>query len=490
VFADVPITVVQNSEGAIAHAMKKRCDFPPNVTDPATFVEGHNIIMSKIHTREKFRVDGEMIKAYLAKCRPGKAAALLAALGEEEYTLDGMNAQKHVFAKQETLLKEHGAQPRVVYQGTDMYNAVVGAVIDKLQSRMQEEFSLQNPKNTGNVIIYAPGMASADLGDIISDAEGTPIESDMKNNDASQSGAWRKHEAMFYSKLGAPDWFVRHFAKQTKVRVWTRVGIEATVEGQRWSGEGTTTTGNSYVGACVLQAGLKAARVEKSTNVHGGDDYLGFVVEKSTDVVEAIVETAKKCGMQAEAFKPKSRDHATFYRKRFPNSPRAGCRPVPQFGRVLAKLNVRANQNTEVCDREYMAGKYLSAAYDHRNAPEIAQILLQTSEAMSDRPYLDKNNTSHGLDAVKTPEGIRKTLEHTIGHDAGTLTDFCHSIYGHSYTDVIDLYRQVASSALDYLDGWTVIGKKGMWVNRENNWKYEYKKLNGQLVTSLREADL
>jgi len=129
----------------------------------------------------------------------------------------------------------------------------------ELNNRMKEVFSLRNPLNTGNRIVYACGVSGEELGDIMESSGGEPIESDMKNNDGSQSKEFRKYEAMFYRKLGAPDWFVREFAKTTSIRVWTRYGIAADVVGQRWSGETTTTTGNSYVSMALLQVAHERA---------------------------------------------------------------------------------------------------------------------------------------------------------------------------------------------------------------------------------------
>jgi len=400
--------------------------------------------------------------------------------GEMHY--DG--GTKHVFAKQEVLLKEHGSQPRIVYQGTDMYNAVTGVIVMVLTKRMKEVFSRKNPLNTGNVVIFACGVTGEEMGDIIGNAAGTMVESDMKNNDGSQSGAFRKYEGMFYKKLGAPDWFVREFVKNKQVRVWTRYGIEATVVGQRWSGESTTTTGNSFVGMVLMLQSMKKAGVGKSVNIHGGDDYLGVIEGDTTVVKEKIEQVVKSAGMTAEVVIPKSRDHGTFYRKRYVRDINS-CLPVPQFGRVLAKLNIRANQNTNVNDRDYMAGKYMSAAYEHRFVPMIRDLLLERASAMSDTPWFDVRATK--LAEMGKPEDIRMRIRDgpTVGLDA--FSSFLDNVYGIGVDELVDVYGRVADSCVDYLDGYTFVDKKLKVKTKKG---YVPTKMVGITVEALVAADV
>nr|QDH89311.1 MAG: RNA-dependent RNA polymerase [Riboviria sp.] len=285
--------------------------------------------MAKFLPQETIRVDKDLMDEYFATCDPSKARRLLEALDGAQWNSE-MDT-KHVFAKQEVLLKDHKAQPRVVYQGTDMYNALTGPVVMELNNRMKEIFSLRNPLNTGNIALYACGMKGEEMGEIMEQARGNPIESDAKNNDGSQSKEFRKYEAMFYRKLGAPDWFVREFARTLKVRVWTRYGICAEVSGERWSGETTTTTGNSYVHMALIQAAHERAEIKNSTNIHGGDDYLGYVEGDELKFKDAVEKVFDDSGMVAEVVPQTARHYATFYRKRYVRGT-IGTRPVPQFG--------------------------------------------------------------------------------------------------------------------------------------------------------------
>jgi len=468
--AEVPVTVPKNTAAATMEAMKKRCDYKPALENIDLFELGHKRLMEKIPQFPEIRVDQELMTEWLSKQLPAKAERMREAILSSEWRFDGDT--KHVFAKQEALLKEHRAQPRVVYQGTDMYNMVTGAVVMELNRRMKWSCSKQNPKNTGNVVIYACGSSGEELGEIMDGARGEYIESDAKNNDGSQSKEFRKYEALWYKRHGAPMWFVREFARNTSVTVWTRYGVKARVDGQRWSGESTTTTGNSYVHMALMQAAADRAAVSDSTHIHGGDDFLGIVDGDPKMMEEAITHTYKRSGMVAEVLHQRVPNRATFYRKRYVRSSQ-GTLPVPQFGRVLSKINLRANSNTEIDDASYMAGKYLSAAYEHRHVPMIKDVLLQTSATLSSKPHLDKDMmriVGTNVEEVKEKVGAARVIP------AEELDTFLHSVYGVGVTTyaLAEMYNEFATSALDYVQGWTYVDSRTKkTVNKKANWRYQ-----------------
>jgi len=166
----VPITVPKNDAGATMHAMKKRSDYAPSAPSMEQFKIGHDLLMSKFSAHETIRPDREMINEFISGYSPGKAARLLEALQKPQLNYDGDT--KHAFAKQEVLLKEHGAQPRIVYQGTDMYNLIAGVVVQELAKRMKWVFSDANPLNRGNRVIFAAGLHNEELGDLLESSPG------------------------------------------------------------------------------------------------------------------------------------------------------------------------------------------------------------------------------------------------------------------------------------------------------------------------------
>jgi len=442
----VPVQVIAQSEGATLHAVKKRCDYRTKKDVGDLFRRGHDLLMVKCHEREEIRIDREMIDAYLSEMSGQKRERLGALLDSQDFTLPGFT-DKVVFAKAEALLKYDGAQPRIVYQGGDMYNLTMGAVVYYLSRRIAEELNRSNPLNDGNEVIYCVGMTADEIANLVQHTPGNALENDFKNNDGTQPAGVRKTEAMFYYKLGAPKWFVREFAANTGVRVFTRYGVKGRVNGQRWSGEVTTTTGNGYVNSCISLASLERANITKSTTYVYGDDGLTYTLQDRSAVGKAFEEVSEDTGMKSELKVVVDRRAATFLRKRFVPSVNKTY-PVPSFGRVVSKLPIRANNNKAVQDNDYMSGKLLSAAYEHRHIASLRTLLLETSEQLSEKPYLDMRNQAM---AYKYTASELKEL--TVGAktiEPEALGSFLHGVYGIWEPDLVDCYVSVCDGILGF----------------------------------------
>jgi hypothetical protein len=442
----VPVLVVAQSEGATLHAVKKRCDYKPNKDVGDHFLRGHALLMDKIHERETIRLDREAIDAYLCEMSGQKRERLQALLDSMDFTLPGYT-DKTVFAKSEVLLKTDGSQPRVVYQGGDMYNLVMGSAVFYLSRRIAEELSRTNPKNKGNEVLYCVGMTADEIANMIHHTPGNVFENDFKNNDGTQPAGVRKWEAMFYYKLGAPKWFVREFASNTSVRVFTRYGVKGTVTGQRWSGEVTTTTGNGYVNACTSLAALELANITESTTLVYGDDGLTITKQCRDDLPEAFSSVAESSGMKTDGILVDKREKATFLRKRFVPSINKTF-PVPCFGRVVAKLPVRCNNNRNVSDDDYMAGKLLSAAYEHRHIASVRELLLHTAEQLSSSPHMDFRNQAMAYKF--TAEELKTLTMDAQVIEPEYLGSFLQSVYGIWEQDLVDCYISVCDGILGF----------------------------------------
>jgi len=442
----VPLQVVSQSEGATLHAVSKRCDYRVKQDVSEAFVRGHGLLMDKIHEREEIRLDAGMITAYLDEMSGTKRERLMALLDSQDFTLPGYT-DKVVFAKSEVLLKPDGAQPRVVYQGGDMYNLVMGSVVYYLSRRIAEELNRKNPKNTGNEVIYCVGMTADEIGDIVHHTPGQAFENDFKNNDGTQPVGVRKWESMFYYKLGAPQWFVREFAGNTSVRVFTRYGVKGRVRGQRWSGEVTTTTGNGYVNTCTALASLEKAGITSSTTLIYGDDELTFTNQDRSKLVDSFAEVAEGSGMVSCGKLVEKREQATFLRKRFVPGVKKTL-PVPSFGRTLARLPVRGNFNSAVSDEDYMAGKLLSAAYEHRHIASLRTILLETATQLSAKPHLDMRNQAMAYKYTAEELTVMTVTAETI--DLDVLGSFLQSVYGLWEPDLVQCYASVCDGILGF----------------------------------------
>jgi len=252
---------------------------------------------------------------------------------------------------------------------------------------------------------------------------------------------------MFYYKLGAPKWFVREFANNTSVRVFTRYGVKGRVKGQRWSGEVTTTTGNGYVNACTSLAALEQAGITSSTTLVYGDDGLTYTSQDRTKLKTAFEDVSEGSGMKSEGKIVEIRESATFLRKRFvPSFTRTF--PVPSFGRVVCKLPVRANNNRAVSDEDYMAGKCLSAAYEHRHIASVRELLLQTADQLSGKPFLDMRNQACAYKF--TAEELKDMTVNADTIDPDCLHTFLKKVYGINEDALVDCYISVCDGILGF----------------------------------------
>lgn len=224
-------------------------------------------------------------------------------------------------------------------------------------------------------------------------------------------------------------------------------------------------------------------------NVHGGDDYLAVIDNGSRpatlvheEVKVAIEAAATNSGMVAEVMPVAPRVHATFYRSRGIMS-NSGGRHVPQFGRVLSKLPLRANSNQEVNDADYISGKLLCAAYEHRNVPVIRDILSRGSQIASDSPNL------RSVDKFVNKIGASKVteiIEETQAVSPEEIGDFCREVYDLTFDNVCKAYNDVVSGMLDYLHGFQPAGKGG----RREHRSYVPPVLKDQILVALTKKDL
>jgi len=141
------------------------------------------------------------------------------------------------------------------------------------------------------------------------------------------------------------------------------------------------------------------------------------------------------------------REQATFLRKRFVPGP-TKTYPVPSFGRVLSKLPVRANFNAAVSDDDYMAGKLLSAAYEHRHIYSLRTLLMETADQVSSKPYLDMRNQAMAY--KYTAEELKEMTTTAKCVDPDYFGSFLQTVYGVWETDVIDCYVSVCDGILGY----------------------------------------
>jgi len=452
-----PAIVTATGTNAELFAMKKRLDHKPQLDVGEHFKVGYYALLKKIAPHEPILVTEDFLYNWMEELKPSKRRTM-DELFHEGILEESSCYTKSIITKLEAHNKAPGSAPRVVYDGTDASNLLMGAVTNELSKRMSKVLSLENPLNKGNTMIYTSGMARAKISSIIGSTPGKRVECDFKNNDATQPGGVRKYEAMFYKALGAPDWYVRLVAKSTKWTLFGKHGTVATVDGQRISGECPTASGNTFVNACTKLGAFELLKILKSRTFLLGDDELTIfppglfeTVEEQIELAEAYERVASESGMATETVFP-TKENATFLRQRTAFTEKGGL-PVPMIGRVLERLPLRVNANQAVSNQDYFAGKLLSAGHELRFLPGIAQMCAKYSLDMSTTPDLDPFFVKQeGLNGM----AISNKLLHQDPNEPMSEEDadaFMQSVYSTPWREIRDQIELVIFNLHDRVMG-------------------------------------
>jgi hypothetical protein len=354
-----------------------------------------------------------------------------------------------VFAKREITLKPEGSDARAIHTQDRIAQNLFGAVTNALNYRLADVLQENNP-NTGvqQFVIYPCGATDKEIAEMRARQTGQPVEGDYSNNDATHPREARLYYARVLARLGAPEWWLKLYVGITDVHVYSRqLGIKADVRGQNHSGETTVTINNVLQTTATALGTFIRTGVNKFSLLVYGDDSLATVPEKAEDVARDLEESAASNGMKLTVATPE-RHQATFLQTRIYEQGHEVI-PVPKLGRVLTKLNLRSNNNKAVNDKDYYAGKYLSAAYKMRFFPKICDTLVSISDILSPTPYMEQghrpvNDTGKMLSNIRD---VRQARSDDLARDA------VQKIYGLSYEDVNEAFALAGIGLLQCLSG-------------------------------------
>jgi len=410
------VTVLRNDAQTTLSAIKKRLDVVPVTDVGEDFIAGFDYLMEITPQLKPIKVDRELVDTWLATLDTPKREACLKVL-DGPIHWQGMQ-DREVFAKPESLLKPEGSAARLIHNGNPVVAVVMGAITNALQKRAVIMLSERNPafKPAEGIKVYFPsGMDDKQVAELrgrTTQGEGTIIEGDFKSNDATQPSGIRKKEAWWYRRLGAPDWYVRECVALTHMNVFSRtLGMKFEIVGQRHSGEEAGTIGNTFNSVCLITGGLIRAKVKRAVVLAYGDDTKIWIPEYSRvqakEVASLLVESTANHGMEMEVALP-SKEHATFLQTRVHLTTGGEAVPFPKMGRYLSKLNVRANNNPDISNRDYAAGRYLGLAHQFRYFPTISRVLLDYSDKLSSTPWIERKHKA--WKPVTDPNMLRSSI--------------------------------------------------------------------------------
>jgi hypothetical protein len=366
---------------------------------------------------------------------------------------------KELFAKTEALLVSHKPNwaPRVIYKGTDLYNAISGPMFQELMERLSCGFDhMKGPHRISVAYKKTPEVYVKSLHQV----PGEFIESDFSANDMRQCSDVMLLEMALMRRLGCPEWFVRlhhksnHFVVKNK-----KHAVSAQIDNQLPTGATDTTFRNSFWNATILYAFLLSIKSPSSRSIILGDDMLARITGLPRFSAKKYVGVAAEANMVAEVFRRKCLVDCTFCSKLFVPRCDGSHLTVPLIGKALARFNMRANRNHAVSNNAYMAGKAIGYAYEFRFYPPIRDLFLDRftheysvcgQRTISEEGFYDSMSWNARQAGITLRDVRAKLVPYAhIQHD--DFNAFCCHRYGVMAGEMFDLFEDVVLS-LDAID--------------------------------------
>jgi len=324
----------------------------------------------------------ELFDDHMSKFGPEKVARMEEALA----SLPDMTAQhytdKSVFVKVEALLKRHDPTwaPRIIFQGTDQYNALAGPMFGVLMGRLKS--CLGTYDHNGIKMETAYKMTTDEISDWLMPVRKPKfLESDFSGNDKTQVSSVLGLELFLMQLLGAPRWFLRLHRLSSKTRVQNReFGFRAEVTSMLATGVVDTTFRNTAWNATIFMCWAhKYPHSAKGRVIFLGDDMLFVASILPRKATLSYKRVSVRAHMVVKVSRSRFWHEVSFLSRHFVENDSGRVVMVPMLSRLLARFSTRANFNQEVSDDTYMASKSLSYAYETRHCPWLSTLLVSRS---------------------------------------------------------------------------------------------------------------
>jgi hypothetical protein len=364
----------------LLHAFDKRINFHTSLR-ASKHVEdtSRRLVRLLVPTRmPTFDWDSELFEEWIDKFDTEKQKRMrLAYEGQGLQTIKDYS-DKEIFTKVESLVKPpEKVKGRVIFKGTDLYNAISGPIFLELMRRLK---ATESNHRLGYKFQVAYKETTDQIASFIhSGPKETYLEADFTANDKYQCKSVQWLEIYLMRRLGCPEWFVRLHRQTNRFRVLNgKYGLMAWVENQLPTGATDTTFRNTFWNLCIFNCWWYDYKPGFAHVAILGDDMLAGLSKWPRQAAKKYERTAQAARMEAKVSCHPDITMCHFLSKHFY---RVECQdePVmlPFLGKVLAKFNTRPNNNTSVSDDEYMAGKALSACYEFRYCHDIRDMFAR-----------------------------------------------------------------------------------------------------------------
>jgi len=460
--ANLHPVVPDNGYDNFVAAFRKRCNYHNDGRVSARIVQSADLFFRYLfegkNQFDQFEWSLQLYEDWLAKfgvekrSRMDKALDGLVSANIKDYS------SKDVFVKVEALLVEHKPNwaPRVIFKGTDLYNAISGPIFNELMRRFDLLLeSRSGPYQFRTSYKKVPTDYTEYLESHDGDSSNTPewIEADFTANDKTQCRDVLLFEVSMMRLLGCPEWFVRLHLKSSKFTASSKThGVKAQLEHMLPTGATDTTFRNTLWNGIILYSFLLAIKAEKSSAMILGDDMLAKIYGLKRYACKTYSSIASEARMECKVFRRSTLFECSFLSKFFVPRRSGMHLTVPILGKAIARFNMRANNNEGLSDAGYMAGKSVGYAYEFRHLPPVRDMflrrfLLEFTEVKDKEKAKDAVDISwNARTAGVTLHNIRQKIvvEETISED--DFFSFCYERYGLYSSDVLDLFEDVVLS--------------------------------------------
>jgi len=405
---------------------------------------------------EQFEWTDSLYHSWLAKFGTEKKARMNKAL--ESLVNANLNdySSKDIFVKVEALLVTHKPNwaPRVIFKGSDVYNAISGPIFNELMRRLDHCFENMTGDYRFHCSYRKTPCQYVNYVDVTGAKDEFWLEADFASNDKFQCSDVQLLEVSLMRVLGCPEWFVRLHMRSNSFTVRNpRHGIKASLKFQLPTGATDTTFRNTFWNACICYAFLVRTKPKRCSAILLGDDMLARIKGSIPYSQKTYTSIASEARMEAKVVRHSNLWTATFLSRFFIPHCNSMHLTVPILGKAIGRFNMRANRNQAVSDSLYMACKSVGYAYEFRYLPIIRDVFLERFKhefplavAKNLKGDYDVDVSWNAKQAGVTLRNITSKIKVSEVLSEYDFNAFCIERYSLTADDVVDLFKDVVLS--------------------------------------------
>jgi hypothetical protein len=451
---EVPI-VTNNDPVSYRAAVNKRSNFlqtgPDDDVDELALAQALAIISELPNIHEQWEENDYDRERWLAKFDDNKRRRMETAwLNISEADLKDIR-RKTGSVKREVLIGKRydkEAAGRIIYAGTDAFNAVTGPAQMVAMERLVEllgHVSLDGKRTrVGEVEVMLGYKAQdTDLASFIIDQDFPEVvEGDFSRNDREQRSKVADICDAWFAKVGLPDWYrALLYELEHYTLVNYEFGLRVNLSYQLATGTTNTTFRNSIYNATMFGVCCRRQK-RKGKALVLGDDLLACLDHRLD--LKAWVNDVATFKMVLKAKGPKLNGEATFLSRRiFTDVTKPFMIPCPE--KAYFRFNCRANPNQALSDDAYICAKALSYAFSFRHVHLIRNIFLERfalngSIKGFDIEEIGWNNRQFGYTVQDIYD--RTVQSENLIEDVD-LGEWLYDLYGLDLVEFEDMFREM-----------------------------------------------